>query len=242
MPDSHFPLSRFSLHAPTEALGYWFVSHDFADALGMEYSRDAARELKGVLRGIRARIDYEGDGVTVRIQRTEDVIPTLRAIYRRLEWPDAELDEIEKSVRTYKRPRPKKIAVGDTFLIPVTEDLFGLGQVLEITHRAPTVAIFRCVGRAEEIEATDPTTASPLSILHLGLGCSLYTGGWPVVGSHRVGHSPSGAYGGARHSVGAHSFGGDGVAVQLLRAHAGLESWEQQLYGEPGYLRKFVLG
>jgi hypothetical protein len=39
VPGADFRLSHFSLHAPSEMLGYWFVSYDFADALNLEYSR-----------------------------------------------------------------------------------------------------------------------------------------------------------------------------------------------------------
>lgn len=240
MPETRFTLSHFSLHAPSEGRSYWFVSHDFADALGLDYSRDAARQLEQLLGGLGVRVDHEADTVTLCIKRNEDVIPALRALYSHAGWDPAELQQIEQSVRTFKRPRAKKLAAGDTFLIPISDDVVGLGQILEVRHKAPTVAVFRCVGSARDVERENPAALRPLAIQHLGLGCSLLTGEWPIISSHPVVHSPSAGRGGARDSVGAVSFGGDGYIVELLRAHAGLDSWEQG-FADPNYLRKFVL-
>jgi hypothetical protein len=221
-------------------LGYWFVSHDFADDLGLEYSNEAAKELKQLLSRLRVRIDCEGDAVTLRIRRNEDVIPVLRSIYERVGWELVELEKIESAVLAYQRPRAKRIATGDTFLIPISEDVFGLGQVLELTHKAPTVAVFPCVGAAPEVQSKDPASLKPLSILHLGLGCSLYTGRWPVVASHAVIHSPAAGPGGDRDSIGAVSYGSDGPVVELLRAYVGLDAWEHG-FADRDYLRKLVL-
>lgn len=240
MPQTHFQLSHFSLHAPSAGVTHWFVLHDFAESLQLDYSRDAARQLEQLLAGLDVRVDHEADAVTLRIKRNEDVIPALRSLYAHVGWDSGELDRIESSVRTFKRPRAKKLTAGDTFLIPIGDDFVGLGQVLDVQHKAPTVAVFRCVGRASDIERENPGALKPLSILHLGLGCSLLTGEWPIIASHRVVHSPSAGRGGARGSIGAISFGGDGYIVQLLRGHAGLGSWEEG-FADPNYLRKFVL-
>lgn len=240
MPETRFDLSHFSLHAPSEGLSYWFVSHDFAGALQLDYSRDAARQLQQLLGGLGVRVEHEADAVTLRVKRTDDVMPALRAIYTHAGWDQGELDRIAESVRAFKRPRPKKIAAGDTFLIPIADDVVGLGQVLEVRHKAPTVAVFRCVGAARDVEQRNPTALKPLAIQHLGLGCSLLTGEWPIIASHRVAHSPAAGRGGARDTIGAISFGGDGYIVELLRAHAGLDTWEQG-FADPNYLRKFVL-
>lgn len=240
MPETEFHLSHFSLHAPSAALSYWFVSHDFADVLDVDYTKEAARQLEQLLGGLGVRVDHEADAVTLRIKRNENVIPALRSIYAHAGWEPSELDRIAESVRTFKRPRAKKIAAGDTFLIPIGVDVVGLGQVLEVRYRAPTVAVFRCVGAARAVEQENPASLKPLSILHLGLGCSLLTGEWPIISSHRVAHSPAAGRGGDRDSIGAISFGGDGYVVELLRAHAGLDTWEQG-FADPDYLRKFVL-
>lgn len=240
MADTRFALSHFSLYAPSEGLPYWFVSHDFADALHLEYSRDAARQLEQLLGGLGVRVDHEADAVTLRIKRDEDVIAALRALYTHVGWDPAELERIAESIRNFKRPRARKIAAGDTFLIPIGNDMVGLGQILEVRRKVPTVAVFRCVGLARDVERENPAALKPLAIQHLGLGCSLLSGQWPIVSSHPVIHSPAGGHGGARDGIGAVSFGGDGYIVELLRAHAGLDSWEQG-FADPDYLRKFVL-
>ena len=240
MAESRYPLSHLTLHAPSVGLPYWFVSHDFAGVLGLDYSRDAATQLKQLLADWKVSVDHEADEVTLRIRRNEDVIPALRAIYARAGWDPAELAQVEEPVRTFKRPRARKIAACDTVLVPFGGEVVGLGQVLEVRRKVPTVALFRATGPAREMEQQNPAALKPLSILHLGLGCSLFTGEWPVFASHPVVHSPAGGFRGDRDCVGAISFGGDGPAVAMLRAHAELDTWEQG-YADPEYLRKFVI-
>ena len=98
-PDTSFGLSSFTLHAPSATMSYWFVSHDFAEVLGMEYSENAARELKQLLKGFRVSIDFEADAVTLRIRRNDDVIPVLRSIYARADWDPIELAAIDHGWR-----------------------------------------------------------------------------------------------------------------------------------------------
>lgn len=232
-------LGHIKLYSPDELSSYWFVRHDFAGAFGLEYSRDAAKFLKQVLPRGGARIDYEADAVTLWISRNDRLIPTLMAIYQRLGWDTAELTEIAQEVLAFKRPRPRKVAVGDVFLIPVASDLFGLGQVLDMNYKAPTVAIFTHLGSSAELECFEISKGKPLTILHI-LGNSLYNGQWRVIGSDKVRLDPSCGPGGKQFDVGSTSWSGDGPIVDLLQAYAGLRSWEEG-YHDPNYLRKLVL-
>jgi hypothetical protein len=231
-------LSHVRLFSPDELLPYWFVSHDFAGALGLEYSRDAAKILRRAIPPGGGKIDYEADAVTLWISRNDRVIPTLMAIYQRLGWDTAELAEIEAQVLAFKRPRPRKVSVGDVFLVPVAPDLFGLGQVLDINHKAPTVAIFTCLGSSKDLERFTISEGKALTILHI-LGDSLYKGQWPIVGSNEVRLDASSGPGGKRFGEGSMSCGDEPI-VELLKAYAGLRTWEEG-YHDPNELRKLVL-
>lgn len=232
-------LKQITLHSPDELLGYWFVSHDFAEPLGLGHSRDAARALKSAIGPKLARIDYEADAVTVRVSRNDNVIPTLTAIYDLLGWDKAELADVAAQVSAFKRPRARKIAVGDAFLIPLATNLCGLGQVLDIHFKFPTVAVFTSLGTAEELSSLDLTRCEPLTILHIH-GNALYKGEWPIIGAAPVWLDPASGPGRKQGEVGSSSHGGDGPIANLLLAHAGLRSWEEG-YHDPSYLRKLVL-
>jgi hypothetical protein len=227
------------LFSPDELTSYWFVSHDFAGAMGLEFSRDAARELKKAIGPGRARIDYEADAVTVRISRKENVIPTLAAIYHRIGWDKSELDSITPQVMACKRPRPRKIAIGDVFLVPFAPERFGLGQVLDVNYKFPTVAVFTSVGTAEELAARPVSGCDALTILHIH-GNALYKGQWPVIGSAPVKLDPAAGPGRKTGEVGSTTWGGDGPIVDLLGAFVGLRTWEEG-YHDPNDLRKLVL-
>lgn len=232
-------LTHFTLYSPNEILSHWFVSHDFAGELGLEYSSDAAKVLRRAISTRGVRIDYEADAVTVATSRKAAVISMLREIYQHIGWDAAELDGIESRVLKFKRPRPRAVTIGDVFLVPISEELFGLGQVLDKTFHAPTIAIFSCTGRKAEVESRHPADCTALTILHIG-GSSLYTGRWPIIGKAPVKLDPYSGPGGARLAVGSRSYGGDGPVHELLRAHAGLDDW-LPMFGEQDYLRKLVI-
>jgi hypothetical protein len=232
-------LSHVRLFSPDELRAYWFVSHDFAGALGLEYSRDAAKILKRAVPPGGGKVDYEANAVTLRISRNDHVIPTLMAVYQCLGWDTAELAEIEPQILAFKRPRPRKVSVGDVFRVPVAPDLFGLGQVLDINYKAPTVAIFTCRRSSKDLERFTISEGKALAILHIG-GDSLYKGQWPIIGSSEVRLDPSSGPGGKCFGEGSTTFGGDGPIVNLLRAYAGLQTWEEGYYN-PNELRKLVL-
>lgn len=234
-----FQLAHLSLFPPDELLSYWFVSHDFAAELKLDYSRQAAAALKGAVAPRGVRIDYEADAVTIRISRNELVIPTLESIYALIGWETAELAQLKPQVERFKRPRPRSLSVGDIFHIPFAPDLVGLGQVLDINQKAPTVAIFTCVGSSSEVLPTKLPDARPLTILHIG-GNSLYKGAWSVVGSVTPTHDPTSGPGGKLFTVGSKSYGGDGPIVRLLQAHAGIRSWSEGFH-DPHYLEQLVL-
>ena len=232
-------LKTITLFAPDELLSYWWISHDFAGELGLEYSSEAAKILKRVLGPLGARVDYEADAVTLRITKKASVVPVIQALFSELGWDGIDLPELEKRVTQFKRPRPRSISVGDTFLVPITAETWGLGQVLALNYKAPTIAIFRITGGKAELERAEQGELRLLTILHI-VGNSLYKGKWPVLRNSPVLHDSNLGPGGKMFTVGSISFGGDGPVVNLLLAYMGLRPWEQE-YADPNYLRRLVL-
>lgn len=233
-------LAHFTLHAPDELLSHWFVSHDFAGALGLEYSRDAAKALRAAVSTRGVKIDYEADAVTVRTSRKAAVVPALREIYKCAGWDAAELESVESQVLTFKRPKRRTVRTGDVFLVPIGGDLFGMGQVLDLTHGLATIVVFSRIGKAVEFDRLRPKNCSVLTIVHIH-GSSLYTGQWPVIGTAPIEFDPSSGPNGKLGTVGSSNYGGDGPVRELLRAHAGLDDWVP-LFGDPSHLRKLVMG
>jgi hypothetical protein len=218
-------LSRLTLFAPDEMTSRWFISRDFAGDFGLEYSSEAAKLLRKALpRG--AEVEYEADAVTVTIARKSNVVPALLAIYECLGWDPAEVLAAEPRVLSYKRPQPRKLAVGDVFLVPVAEGLFGIGQVLDVHYGHPTVAVFRVTGAEGELELGQAQIcrSKPLTILHT-LGNSLLMGKWRIIGNRGVRLNASSGPGGEIHQVGSVSYGWDGPVVEILRAHIGIGPW-----------------
>lgn len=232
-------LSRFLLISPDELLPYWFVSHDFAGELNLEYSKDAAAAIKQAIATRGVRIDYEANAVTLRISRNEQVMPTLISLYNLLKWDTAELEPHRTQVVTFKRPRPRKLSVGDIFHVPISGGLVGLGHVLEIAYKAPTVAIFASIGFPNEMPPSETSKSKLLTILHIG-GSSLYKGEWPIIGNSISILDPSSGPGGKNLSVGSISYSGNGPIVDLLMAYAGKRSWSEGFH-DPQFLRKLVI-
>ena len=234
-----FQLSHFTLFPPDELLSYWFVSHDFAEELKLEHSKAAAATIKRALAPSGVKVDYEADAVTLRISRKEFVLPSLESLYALLGWSATELAALKPHIDAFKRPRPRSLVTGDIFHIPIADNLVGIGQILEINHKAPTVAVFTRIGTASEVQPSEVSRFKLLTILHIG-GMSLYKGLWPVISSSAPLHNPSAGPGGKAYAVGSTSYGGDGPIVELLGAHAGHRSWSEGFH-DPLYLKKLVL-
>jgi hypothetical protein len=232
-------LARFVLWAPNVLLSYWFISADFADLLGVEFSKEAAKRIKDVLGGTGARVDYEADAVTIRISGNPKVIPALRQLYAAVGWDTAELDEAEPRVLAFRRPKPKAIAPGNVFLVPIMAALHGAGQILAMHGKSPTVGIFRWSGSREQGARLSVNELRPLTVLHTN-GPSLRSGDWPIIGTQAVALDANSGPGGRYLSIGSTSYGGDGPVVKLLRAFAGLDTWEQDFH-DPAYLRNLVM-
>ena len=123
------------------------------------------------------RIDYEADFVNLGIARRANIDPALTAIYERLGWDQAELAELAPKVLSFKCPRAHPIRIGDVFRIPVTGELFALGQVLYAEDIGQTIAVFPPVAPRAELKADLVKTTKPLTILHV-IGVSLLKGEW----------------------------------------------------------------
>lgn len=218
-------LSRLTLFAPDEMTSRWFISRDFAGDFGLEYSSEAAGRLRKALPH-GAEVEYEADAVTVTIAKKSNVVPALLAIYECLGWDPAEVLAAEPRILSFKRPRPRKLAVGDVFLVPVAEEQFGIGQVLDVHYGHPTVALFRVTGTEGELEVghAEICGSKPLTILHT-LGNSLLTSEWRIIGNEPVRLKASSGPGREYGQVGSVSYGGDGPVVAILRAHLGIGPW-----------------
>jgi hypothetical protein len=184
-------------------------------------------------------LDYEADAVTIRIASGRKVVPALRQLYAGLGWDSRELDAIEPQILAFRRPRPLPITNGDVFIVPLTPELCSLGQVVDLRRDSPTVAIMRWLGPPEQARALTVASLRPLTILHT-LGPSLRTGDWPIIANQPVVLDPASGPGGRRDAIGSRSYGGDGPVAELLRAFAGLATWEQD-YHDPQYLRKLII-
>jgi hypothetical protein len=235
----NFKLTHFELFAPDELRSYWFISHDFAGLLGLEYSTEAAAAIKAVVASRGVEVEHEADAVTLRIRRKELVIATLLSLYEAFGWDASEIHRIAPQIDSFKRPRPRVLSPGDVFLVPAAADLVGLGQILELNHKSPTIAIFTRRGPLDEFPLTELARSKLLTVLHT-TGLSLYKGDWPVVGSVAPFHDPASGPGGRMFEVGSKSYGGDGPVLALLQATAGRRSWSEGFH-DPGYLRNLVM-
>jgi hypothetical protein len=236
----NFKLTHFTLFPPDELRSYWFISHDFAELLGLQFSKEAATAIQAVVEPRGVEVEYEADSVTLRIKRKELVVATLLSLYEAFGWDDSEIQRIFPLVESFKRPRPRVLSPGDVFTVPVATDLVGLGQILEMNHKSPTVAIFTRWGPLDDYPLPALARSKLLTVLHT-TGLSLYKGEWSVVGSVPPFHDPASGPGGKIFELGSKSYGGDGPILELLGAAAGRRSWSEGFH-DPDYLRNLVLG
>lgn len=97
------------------------------------------------------------------------------------------IEEVRKTLTTWKRPKPQKWKEGDIFSIPLSDGSFGYGQVLWHQNKKSTVtcAIFGCQGNGNM--PIDTVVQSPvISAMTVKNLFDLNSGKWKVEGTHSL--------------------------------------------------------
>jgi hypothetical protein len=246
MKNNQYQIGQIKINLPDENQGYFSIFEDLAEIFGKEYQSDAVKVLRVKLKDIKpkASIDYESGFTHITTSNVDTLLSVIYAIVELSEKKSGEdlksdlnylKDLFEKAKRN--RPKPKEWKVGDVFLIPLIDNSFSFGQVLD--KKYCTCALFNLKLNDPNLSQSRFFELQPISILHLSNGDLLNNGQWKVIFNEQVKLNPSSEYGGKAGTIGSISHGRCKAMVDLANGYWGLQPWNVMF--EENYYDKLLL-
>lgn len=249
MNQYQYTLGPVTIHFPDENQNNFSIFHDLAELFGKEYQSEAVKLLRAKLKEVKPKpsIDYESDNVSISTSNIETLLTVINAIIElsddknKKSSPSINQDELKLVFENAKknRPKPKKWDVGDVFAIPLSDDTFSIGQVIDKRYGC-TCALFDVHIKEALLNPSDFRKLSPISILHLGTNL-LNNGTWQIQFNDLVTLDPAGGSGGKFGEVGSTSYGGGGTMTDLADVYFGLQPWNV-MFDEDYYDKMLLKG
>lgn len=245
--DRHKIIGPIKVNFPDENYNSFSIFEDCAELFGQEFQSDAYKLLKAKLKDTKPKpsMDYEGDYLHITTANVDTIITIIEAIFElsnseyKTKFPVLDLDQLKKEFTSAKknRPKPKKWDSGDVFIIPLKDNTYSVGQVLD--KKYCTCALFNNRLTNEFLGKDEFKKLKPISILHLGTGDLLNNGTWSVLFNEIVTLNPNNGSGGKFGEIGSRSYGGCGIMTDLAEAYWGLRPWNT-LYKDDYYDEKLL--
>jgi hypothetical protein len=221
------------VNLPDENQSLFSIFHDMAELFGMEFQNEAVKQLRAQLKDVKPKpsIDYESDYTHITTSNVDTLVSVINAItelstddYKQafLQVDIAALKDTFKNAKK-NRPKPKDWQTGDVFSIPLLDNSFAFGQVLDKKHC--TCALINIKSNNTSLSQETFEKSQPISILHLSNGDLLNNGHWQILFNRATTLNPNGGHGGRFGDIGSKSYGQCGVLEDLANAYWGLVPW-----------------
>lgn len=232
-------LGPIKIHLPDENQSYFSLFEDFAELFDKEFQSEAYKLLKEKLKDVKPKpqMDYEADFISIETTNVDTLLATIEAVVFlsctdfKLQFPviDYEALRIEFTEVKKNRPKPKVWDTGDVFTIPLRDNSYSIGQVLD--KRRCTCALFEFKSHNKpSLETINFKQLKPISICHLSNGDLLNNGTWEVIFNATVSLNPNSGHGGKPGEIGSRSYGGCGILTDLAEVYWGLYPWNTKYH------------
>ncbi len=134
---------------------------------------------------------------------------------------------------------PKKWEAGDVFAIPLKDNSFAFGQVLDKENC--TCVLLDMRSGSPVLSVPEFKKLRPISIMHLCKGDLLENGEWQILFRTREAFIPGDGRGGKAGTIGSRSYGECGAMKDLANAYWGLTPWNV-MFDENYYDKLLLLG
>jgi len=228
-----YQIGQIKINLPDEDQNSFSIFEDLAELFGNEYQSEAVKLLKAKLKEIKPKpsIDSEADFTYISTSNTGTLLSVIDAIIELSTDENKKLfspfnrDELKIVFANAKknRPKPKKWETGDVFAIPLCDNSFSIGQVIDKRYGC-TCALFEIHITEALFNQPGFRKLRPISILHLGADL-LNNGTWKILFNEQVTLDPNSGSGGRFGAVGSISYGGGGTMTDLADVYFGLQPW-----------------
>jgi hypothetical protein len=227
-----YELGIITINFPDENQTNFSIFEDLAELFGKEYQSEAVKLLSAKLKDIKPKptIDYESDNVSITTSNTDTLLSVIDSIIELctnenkklfLEINREELNIVFENAKK-NRPKPKKSNIGDVFVIPLCDNTFSIGQVIDKKHHC-TCALFEIRINVIQLTVSEFKKLRPISILHLSDNL-LSNGTWEFLFNEQVTLNPNSGCGGRYGDIGSASFSPE-MITDLANAYWGILPW-----------------
>lgn len=233
MTDINKIIGPIKIQLPDENGSSFTIFEDCAELFGQEFQREAYELLKAKIKGLKPQpiVDYESDYLHITTTNVDTIISIIQAIIElsttnyKSEFPTIDINELRKQFSSAKknRPKPKTWQTGDVFILPLRDNSFTVGQVLD--KKYCTCALFDTRTNEKTLSSFDFKKLKPISILHLSNGDLLNNGKWEILFNEQVTINPKSGSGGKMGDIGSISYGQCRALTNLAEAYWGLTPW-----------------
>lgn len=234
-------VGQITINLPDENQSSFSIFEDLAELFDKEFQSEAIKLLKSQIKDVKPKpsIDSESDFASITTSNVDTLLSVINVIIElstnEIKKSFAQVDQAELQkifTRAKKnRPKPKEWNIGDVFAIPLLDNTFSFGQVLDKKYCTCVLFAIRSINSGLTFEEFKKLT--PISILHLGKDL-LNNGQWKVLFNIKPTLNPDNGSGGKFGTIGCTSYGGGGIMNDLANAYWGLEPWNV-LYVENYY-------
>ena len=249
MTQYQIQVGQIKVNLPNENQSSFSIFEDLAELFDKEYQNEAVKLFKSKIKDVKPKpsIDSESDFTSIQTSNVDTLISVINAIIDLCTDENkksfAQLDEVElkKTFANAKknRPKPKEWNTGDVFAIPLADNSFSFGQVLD--KKFCTCVLFDIRSDNTVLNASEFKRLKPMSILHLSNGDLLNNGQWQILFNEQVTVNPNSGSGGRFGDIGSKSYGQCGTLTDLANAYWGLMPWNV-LYEEDYYDKILLKG
>ncbi|QNA42701.1 Imm26 family immunity protein [Lacibacter sediminis] len=249
MTQHQFQVGPIKVNLPDENQNYFSIFHDLAELFEDEFQSDAVKKLRSKLKNVKpkASIEYEADNTHITTSNADTLVVVITAIEElatekfKVSFQQLDTVQITELLKAAKknRPKPKEWQTGDVFSIPLLNDTFAFGQVLD--KKYCTCALFNLQSDSSTLTEEQFKRLQPISILHLSNGDLLNNGHWNILYNQTVTLNPSSGSGGRFGDIGSSSYGQCKAMTDLANAYWGLEPWNV-MYREDYYDQLLLKG
>lgn len=246
MNQYRYKLGPITINFPDENQSNFSIFEDLAALFGKEYQSEAVKLLRSELKDIKpkASIDYESDNASITTPNIGSLLAVINSIielsdekHKKL-FPGINQDELKIVFANAKknRPRAKIWQTGDVFAIPLNDNTFSIGQVIDKKHHC-TCALFAIRTNTIPIDQSAFKNYKPIAIMHT-TDSLLNNGKWTILFNEPVTLNPNEGAGGRYGAVGSKSYS-PGIMTDLANAYWGLQPWNT--WFDEKYLDKLLL-
>jgi hypothetical protein len=232
--EKHKVIGPIKINFPDENGRSFWIFEDCAELIGLEFQSEAFKILKSRLKDTKPKpsMDYEADYLHISSANVDTILATIESIIElsspetRTKFGNIDFIALKKELSWAKknRPKPKQWQIGDVFSVPLKDNSFTIGQVLDKRYHCTCAVFDHRTFTQLNITATEFRKLKPISILHLAAD-QLNNGNWRILFNTKVTVNPDAGQGGKYGEIGSISYGSGKTLTDFAEVYWGLDPW-----------------